>query len=258
MTLALGFDLGTGAIRACVHDVASGAMLGSAEEPYETAYPRPGWAEQQPEEWWSGLLRAGRRAVEAAGRRDIVGVAVATTASNGSCLPRRRHAGPPGDPVDGLPSGARGPRDEARATPPHGLQWRRGRRGMARTQSHVAAASRAGGLRTGGCHLRGHRFPQLPPGRRMGRLAHERVLQMELRFRRRGLRSGRLRGARHSRTWRQAPPARRAGRRCDHPSSRRCGRGAGPFHAPAAGAGRHRRPYRHARCRHDRPRQHAV
>ncbi len=81
MTLALGFDLGTGGIRASVHDVASGAILGSAEEPYETAYPRPGWAEQQPEEWWSGLLRAGRRAVEAAGRSDIVGVAVATTAS---------------------------------------------------------------------------------------------------------------------------------------------------------------------------------
>ncbi len=56
-------------------------MRGTAEEAYDTAYPRPGWAEQQPEQWWAGLLRAGRRAVEEAGDRDIAGIAVATTAS---------------------------------------------------------------------------------------------------------------------------------------------------------------------------------
>ncbi|WP_309085651.1 FGGY-family carbohydrate kinase [Chelativorans sp.] len=82
MTSVLGFDLGTGGIRASVYDISGkAAVLGSAEENYETAYPRPGWAEQQPEEWWTALLRAGRRAVELSGRSDIAAVAVATTAS---------------------------------------------------------------------------------------------------------------------------------------------------------------------------------
>jgi len=81
MTLALGFDLGTGGIRASFYDVESGAVLSSAEEPYGTVFPQPGWAEQQPEEWWAALLSAGRRAVDAAGRRDVAAVAVATTAS---------------------------------------------------------------------------------------------------------------------------------------------------------------------------------
>lgn len=81
MTLVLGFDLGTGGIRANVYDVGEATLLGGAEESYETTYPRPGWAEQQPEEWWAALLRAGRRAIEAVGRRDIAGIAIATTAS---------------------------------------------------------------------------------------------------------------------------------------------------------------------------------
>ncbi|WP_159591153.1 FGGY-family carbohydrate kinase [Chelativorans xinjiangense] len=81
MTLVLGFDLGTGSVRAGVYDLDGGTMRGSAEERYETVYPHPGWAEQQPEEWWRALIVAGRRAVEAAGSRDIAAVCVAATAS---------------------------------------------------------------------------------------------------------------------------------------------------------------------------------
>ncbi|MCT7377109.1 FGGY-family carbohydrate kinase [Chelativorans salis] len=81
MSLVLGFDLGTGSVRAGVYDVDGGTMLGGAEERYATSFPRPGWAEQQPEAWWTALLSAGLRAVEAAGRREVAAICVAATAS---------------------------------------------------------------------------------------------------------------------------------------------------------------------------------
>jgi sugar (pentulose or hexulose) kinase len=31
---------------------------------YETRHPRPGWAEQDPDEWWSCLVASSREAME--------------------------------------------------------------------------------------------------------------------------------------------------------------------------------------------------
>lgn len=82
MTLVLNFDLGTGGVRAGVYDVERRTMLSLSEASYSTIYPRAGWAEQQPEEWWNALLRAGRQAVEQCGSTEIAAVCVATTASS--------------------------------------------------------------------------------------------------------------------------------------------------------------------------------
>lgn len=82
MTLVLNFDLGTGGVRAGVYDVEHRTMRSLSESSYATTYPRAGWAEQKPEEWWSAVLEAGRDAVARCGSSEIAAVCVATTASS--------------------------------------------------------------------------------------------------------------------------------------------------------------------------------
>ncbi|MHC1551858.1 FGGY-family carbohydrate kinase [Phyllobacterium sp. K27] len=82
MTLVLNFDLGTGGVRAGVYDVTRRAMLSLTESSYDTTYPRVGWAEQQPEDWWRAVLKAGREAIAQCGSNEISAVCVATTASS--------------------------------------------------------------------------------------------------------------------------------------------------------------------------------
>ncbi|GAH31867.1 unnamed protein product, partial [marine sediment metagenome] len=57
ITYAVGLDLGTTGARAGLVDV-SGTVLKTVAVPYETATPYPGWAEQDPESWWSASTRA--------------------------------------------------------------------------------------------------------------------------------------------------------------------------------------------------------
>jgi xylulokinase len=48
----LGLDVGTSGAKGIVIDE-TGAVLAEAERPYPLATPRPGWAEQDPEDWWA-------------------------------------------------------------------------------------------------------------------------------------------------------------------------------------------------------------
>jgi hypothetical protein len=81
MPLLLGLDFGTSGVRAGVYDADARVMLAEREAPSATTHPRPGWAEQNPEDWWRSTVVAVRAALEAAGSRAIAGVTVATTAS---------------------------------------------------------------------------------------------------------------------------------------------------------------------------------
>jgi xylulokinase len=47
-----GLDVGTTAVKGVAID-ASGSVLASAEAGYPLSMPRPGWAEQDPEDWWA-------------------------------------------------------------------------------------------------------------------------------------------------------------------------------------------------------------
>jgi ribulose kinase len=81
MANLLGLDFGTGGIRVGVFDLDSRRMLGEREEHYDTVYPRPGWAEQSPADWWDALGRATRALMADLGSPEISGICAATTAS---------------------------------------------------------------------------------------------------------------------------------------------------------------------------------
>ncbi len=56
----LGIDLGTSACKAAVFE-RSGRVAAQASEEYPVYYQQPGWAEQNPEEWWEAVCRSIRR-----------------------------------------------------------------------------------------------------------------------------------------------------------------------------------------------------
>ena len=66
----LGIDVGTTAVKALVVDE-QGTVVGEAESPLEVSVPRPGWAEQQPSDWWQGTVNAVRTACDQAGVREV-------------------------------------------------------------------------------------------------------------------------------------------------------------------------------------------
>jgi xylulokinase len=71
----LGIDLGTSGCKAVVVDE-SGAILASATASYPLSTPRPLWSEQEPADWWRGLVAATREAVTAA-QAPITGIGLA-------------------------------------------------------------------------------------------------------------------------------------------------------------------------------------
>lgn len=62
----LGIDFGTESVRVGIFDL-GGRPITFASEPYPLYHPRPGWAEQKPDEWWNALVVATRRALAQSG-----------------------------------------------------------------------------------------------------------------------------------------------------------------------------------------------
>lgn len=61
--MLLGIDLGTGSAKALLMTVA-GEVIAEASSPYLVKAPQPGWAESEPEQWWSAVAIAVRAAVQ--------------------------------------------------------------------------------------------------------------------------------------------------------------------------------------------------
>lgn len=80
MAYLLGIDGGTESIRAIVFDL-EGHPKGSKAAPYSTDFPKPSWAEQNPEDWWRCCAIAVQGALQAAGISgdQILALAVDTT-----------------------------------------------------------------------------------------------------------------------------------------------------------------------------------
>lgn len=62
----LAHDLGTSGNKAVLYR-ADGTLAASAVASYETRYPRPGWAEQDPEDWWRAVCDSSRALIARAG-----------------------------------------------------------------------------------------------------------------------------------------------------------------------------------------------
>jgi FGGY-family pentulose kinase len=83
----IGIDAGTGSVRVGIFDTLGHPVTFSVKE-YKTDFPRPGWAEQDPDEWWSSLKDAVKDAVFKCGINvdDIAAIAVDGTSSTVVCL----------------------------------------------------------------------------------------------------------------------------------------------------------------------------
>jgi xylulokinase len=54
VTLLAGLDIGTSSVKGLLVSAENGAVIARAELPHRLSTPRPGWAEQDPEDWWAG------------------------------------------------------------------------------------------------------------------------------------------------------------------------------------------------------------
>ena len=55
----LGYDIGSSSIKCAIFDCTSGRTVAHGSYPSEEMpilSPRPGWAEQDPEQWWSYVV----------------------------------------------------------------------------------------------------------------------------------------------------------------------------------------------------------
>ena len=77
----LGIDLGTGSVKVMLIDE-KGYSLGSAASEYPTSYPKPGYVEQNPEDWYRQTCMAVQMLLEQKNidRSKILGVGICGTA----------------------------------------------------------------------------------------------------------------------------------------------------------------------------------
>ena len=61
-SLMMGIDLGAGGVKVSIIDL-EGVTVGIGSSPIETYMPEPGWAEQEPVEWWTAARAAIRDAI---------------------------------------------------------------------------------------------------------------------------------------------------------------------------------------------------
>jgi xylulokinase len=73
--LLLAYDIGTTGAKAAIFEK-DGRLVGSVYTQYDTYYPRPGWVEQSPEDWWNAVVKSTRDLVEQTGINpsDIAGI----------------------------------------------------------------------------------------------------------------------------------------------------------------------------------------
>lgn len=75
--LLLGLDIGTTNVKA-VLSTPEGWIIAQAQTEHATSHPKPGWAEQNPQDWWHGTAAVTRRVLAEAPARpeQIVGIGV--------------------------------------------------------------------------------------------------------------------------------------------------------------------------------------
>ena len=76
----MGIDGGTESVRVGIFD-REGTPVAFASRTYTLKHPRPGWAEQDPDEWWSSLVAAFREMMSKSGiaPNEIAGLSIGNT-----------------------------------------------------------------------------------------------------------------------------------------------------------------------------------
>ena len=77
----LGYDVGSSSVKASLLDAETGATVAAATSPdseLSISAPKPGWAEQEPEEWWKHVVLATRKILVAApnAASEVAGIGV--------------------------------------------------------------------------------------------------------------------------------------------------------------------------------------
>jgi xylulokinase len=75
--LIIAYDLGTGGNKASLYDL-HGNCLAESFVTYQTYYPRAGWHEQRPADWWAAVVESTRQLLEAAdvNRADVAALGI--------------------------------------------------------------------------------------------------------------------------------------------------------------------------------------
>ena len=81
----LGIDVGTSGTRAVIVDETGRITASGTEEHAAFASPQPGWAEQDPRDWWRAARLAVKKALQNAGLR---GEHIALVGFQGKCMAR--------------------------------------------------------------------------------------------------------------------------------------------------------------------------
>ncbi len=72
--ILIGIDIGTSAVKVVAIDSDDATVRAQASRCYPCSSPRPGWSEQDPEDWWRGTCESLREITDAIGHARVLGV----------------------------------------------------------------------------------------------------------------------------------------------------------------------------------------
>ena len=76
MSLYIGADLGTSSLKLMLTS-SDGSILASVSREYDVAYPKIGWSEQNPADWWDAFVSGVKELVSKANREEVAAIGVA-------------------------------------------------------------------------------------------------------------------------------------------------------------------------------------
>ena len=86
MQYLLGIDIGTSSCKTALFGE-DGVLIASASQAYPVRYPHPGWAEQNPEDWWNAVVQAIRETLEKSGVKPSCVAGIGIDGQSWSAIP---------------------------------------------------------------------------------------------------------------------------------------------------------------------------